>query len=260
MLSVLGTLVVVYFTEIRERRRLRDSFGRFVPPPVVDAVIERADDDQGLPGVRREGTVLFCDLRGFTSVAERLEADRVIELLNRYLEGMSDAILDHGGTVVSYMGDGIMAVFGAPLEQRDHADRALAAAREMAGPRLTAFNDWLRAAGIDARFELGIGINSGAVMSGTVGSRRRLEYTAVGDTTNAAARLEAMTKGTPHAVFVSDATRELLRSPASDLVEVGELAVAGRRAALRVWSLSPDDGGAGVSAGPAESASDTSAS
>ncbi len=224
----LGTLVVAYATDLRERRRLRSEFSRFAPPSVVEALLQRSD---GAPGVRREATVLFADLRGFTAVAERIGAEQVIELLNRYLSGMSDAILDHGGTVVSFMGDGIMAVFGAPVEQPDHADRALAAAREMLGPRLTAFN-----AGSDTAFAMGIGIASGPVMSGTVGSSRRVEYAAVGDTTNTAARLEAATKETGRALHVADSTRAALREPAG-LVEAGELELRGKQGPVRVWTL-----------------------
>ena len=97
-------------------------------------------------GARR--TVLFSDLRGFTSFSEQLEPDQVIEVLNNYLAAMSDEIMAHGGTLVAYMGDGIMAVFGAPIEQADHADRALAAARGMVGPRLQEFNAWMGDAGI----------------------------------------------------------------------------------------------------------------
>ena len=119
---------------------MRDTFARFVPESVVTEVLDRTDGDLRLGGVRRQGTVLFSDLRGFTTFAETLEPDRVIEALNRYLTEMSDAIMDHGGTLVAYMGDGIMAVFGAPLEQDDHADRALAAAREMLDERLVDFN------------------------------------------------------------------------------------------------------------------------
>ena len=120
---------------------------------------------------------------------------------------MSEAILDHGGTLVAYMGDGIMAVFGAPLEQDDHADRALAAAREMLDAPASGFNAWLREEGLHEGFRMGIGLNSGPVMSGNVGSERRLEYTALGDTTNTAARLEGMTKGTPYQLYVADSTR-----------------------------------------------------
>jgi adenylate cyclase len=151
---------------------------------------------------------------------------------------MSDAILDHGGTLTSYMGDGIMAVFGAPVAQPDHADRAVAAASEMVGDRLRGFNDWLAEGGVEHRFQMGVGINSGPVLSGNVGSARRLEYTAVGDTTNTASRLEGMTKGTPHTVFVADSTHRRMRS-ADGLVAVGDLEVRGRDQPIRVWALSP---------------------
>ncbi len=136
-------------------------------------------DGVRLGGVRGEATVMFSDLRGFTSFSETLEPERVIESLNSYLTEMSEAILDHGGTLVAYMGDGIMAVFGAPLKQADHADRALEAAREMLD-RMGGFNDWLREQGLNDGFKMGIGLNSGPVMSGNVGSERRLEYTALG--------------------------------------------------------------------------------
>jgi adenylate cyclase len=200
-------------------------------------VLKQTGDDLRLGGERRDATVLFSDLRGFTAFAETLTPDRVIDVLNRYLEAMSDAILDNGGTLVSYMGDGIMAVFGAPLDQPDHAARAVAAAREMAGERLAGFNAWLAGEGHGGAFEMGIGLNSGPIMSGNVGSRRRLEYTAIGDTTNTAARLETMTKGTPHQVLLSESTRAGLAEDPADLVSVGELEVRGRSSRLVVWAL-----------------------
>jgi adenylate cyclase len=186
--------------------------------------------------VRRVSTVLFSDLRGFTSFSETLQPEQVIEALNRYLSAMSEAILDHGGTLVAYMGDGIMAVFGAPMQQDDHADRALEASREML-ERLKGFNGWLREQGLHDGFKMGIGLNSGPVMSGNVGSERRLEYTALGDTTNTAARLEGMTKGTPHQLYVADTTYRMLTRPTDDLVAVGEAEVRGRKAKVRLWSL-----------------------
>jgi adenylate cyclase len=231
-----GVLALHYLTVAFERERVRDLFARFVPEDVVDDVIDRADGLR-LGGVQREGTVMFSDLRGFTSFAEKMPVDQVIEVLNRYLTEMSDAILDHGGTLVAYMGDGIMAVFGAPVEQGDHADRALAAAREMIGPRLERFNDYLRSEGIGEGFRMGVGLNSGQVMSGNVGSERRLEYTAIGDTTNTAARLEGMTKDTPHMLFVADSTVAAMKSRPEDLVFVDEMAVRGREAKIKLWSL-----------------------
>jgi adenylate cyclase len=163
----------------------------------------------------------------------------VISVLNRYLTAMSDVILDNGGTLVAYMGDGIMAVFGAPIEQPDHADRALKAARQMTGPALAEFNQWMRDQGVGDGFRMGVGLMSGEVMSGNVGSERRLEYTAIGDTTNTAARLEGMTKGTPYMVFIADATVKAAQAPPDDLVSVDRMEVRGRRERVDVWAL-PD--------------------
>jgi adenylate cyclase len=220
---------------------------------VVDQVLEQADEDLRLGGVQREGTVMFSDLRGFTSFAESLPVERVIEVLNIYLGEMSAAILDAGGTLVAYMGDGIMAVFGAPIEQPDHADRALRAAREMLGPRLATFNRYLRSSGLGDGFRMGVGLNSGHVMSGNVGSQRRLEYTAIGDTTNTAARLEAMTKGTPHQLFMSQATVDLLRTRPDDFVHVGEFEVRGRTQKITLWSIEESDASAPADPAPIES-------
>src|SRR4029453_6503697 len=140
-----------------ERGRVRDIFSRFVPEHVVDEVLRRTEDNLRLGGVTVDGTVMFSDLRDFTPFAESLPADIVIEVLNRYVSEMSDAILDNGGTLVAYMGDGIMAVFGAPIEMAGHADCALAAAREMLHLRLPEFNRWLKANGLGDGFRGGIG-------------------------------------------------------------------------------------------------------
>src|SRR4029077_9281539 len=177
---------------------------------IVEQVLARADSDLRLGGERLGANVLFSDLRGFTASAQDMRGEDVIDVLNHYLGEMSDALLGHGGTVVSYMGDGIMAVFGAPIEQDDHADRAFAAAREMLEERLPRFNQWMRERGFGGGYRMGVGLNTGPVMSGNVGHERRLEYTAVGDTTNTSSRIEGMTKGTPFSLFVSESTYELL--------------------------------------------------
>ena len=231
--SATAVLAVLVVHEAVERRRVRDLFSRFVPERVVDEVIDHTDDELRLGGVRRECTVLFSDLRGFTTYSEETPPDRVISVLNDYLSEMSDAIMDGGGTLVSYLGDGIMAVFGAPLDQPDHRDRAVAVAREMLS-RLERFNRE-NSGGHD--FRMGIGINTGYAMCGNVGSERRVEYTAIGDPINTAARLESMTKGSGYDMFIAESTYGGLDAPARDLELVGELEVRGRRSRVRVWGL-----------------------
>ena len=237
VVGAVGTLAVHYLLAAFERQRVRFTFSRFVPEDVVDQVLSEGEGELQLGGVRRESTVLFSDLRGFTSYSEAREPGEVVEVLNVYLGEMTDAIMDHGGTLVSYIGDGIMAVFGAPLEQDDHADRAIAAAQEMLEVRLPSFCRWMQESGHGEGFQMGIGLNSGDVMSGQVGSERRREYTTIGDTTNTASRLEGMTKGTPHSVFISDSTKQARVRPEPELVNVGELEVRGREMPLQVWSL-----------------------
>jgi len=223
--------------EIRERRRTRLAFGRFVPEQVADDAIARQSGDLRVGGSQLVATVMFCDLRGFTQFCESLSPERVIEVLNHYLGEMSDAITEHGGTVADYMGDGIMAVFGAPTPLDDHADRAVAAAAEMSGPRLARFNGWVTAKLGCSAFRMGIGLNSGMVISGNVGSASRVGYAAIGDTTNTASRLEGMTKGSGHQVFVAGSTRSLLTRPAPGLVFVDVFPVRGRRESIEVWAL-----------------------
>jgi len=238
-IATVATIALVGMASAYERERVRELFGRFVPESVVGQVLSQTEGLR-LGGTRMEATLMFSDLRGFTTFSEHREPDVVIEVLNRYLSEMSDAIINHGGTLVSYMGDGIMAVFGAPLAQDDHADRALASAREMLA-RLDRFNARLQAEGHGPGFKMGIGLNTGWVMSGNVGSQRRLEYTAIGDTTNTAARIEDMTKGTPYQLFVADSTYERLSGDQADLVDVGLVEVRGRDRAIRLWGLRPSE-------------------
>ncbi len=238
----LGTAAAVattYTLEVRTRRRLRATFERFVPSQVAEELLPRHGGDAQLASRRVEATVLFCDLRGFTALAEQLEAEQVIAVLNRYLELVSGAIFDHGGTVVSYQGDGVMAVFGAPLEQPDHAQRAFAAARQVLDGALPRFNAWLREQRITvAPLEAGIGINSGPVMAGVIGSGRRLEYTAVGDTTNVAARLQALSRDVSGQLVVAGSTYAQLGPAAEGLALHGEVELRGRREPVTVYALS----------------------
>ncbi|MDX6618168.1 MAG: adenylate cyclase [Gaiellales bacterium] len=220
-----------------ERERLRDVFARFLPAAVVEEVLLRGAGDPRLGGVRLDATAMFCDLRGFTTFAERTPPDRVIDVLNRYLGEMADAVLDAGGTLVGFLGDGLLAVFGAPIPAADHADQALTAVRAMLTVRLPRFNEWAREQGFGAGFRMGVGLDSGSLMSGNVGSERRLEYTAIGDTVNTASRIEQLTKEYPFGALLSDDTRRLLTVPADDLTLIGDVAIRGRAAPTVLWGL-----------------------
>jgi adenylate cyclase len=183
-----------------------------------------------------EVTVLFSDIRGFTTFSEGREPSEVLDILNRYHEEMADAVMENGGTLISFIGDGILAAFGAPIEQSDHADRAFATATEMLDIRLPRVNEWMEEQGVGHEFQIGIGLNSGPVMAGNLGSQRRLEYTTIGDTVNTAARLEGMTKGSGHSLFVADSTRELLSERDGALSYVDSMPVRGRAEEVRVWA------------------------
>lgn len=236
-----GAVALTYAVELRAQRRLRVELERFVAPAVASELLAR---DQPLESRMVVGTVLFCDLRGFTTLSERLGAERTIALLNRYLELVTATVLDRGGTVVSYQGDGVMAVFGAPLPQADHAVRALAAAFALVDDVLPALNRWAAERGLledDRPLGIGVGVNSGELMAGVIGSERRVEYAAIGDVTNVAARLQALgrelTLEPPARIFVSAETRKALdgAKAAERLERHGEVTLKGRREPVAVW-------------------------
>lgn len=241
LLSASAVLVLQGMRVAFERERVYELFSRFVPDSVVKQVVADAGGAR-LGGVTRDTTVMFTDLRGFTSFSSRHEPQLVIEVINIYLGEMSEAILSAGGTLVSYMGDGIFAIFGAPIEIPDHADRALAAALEMVLERLPRFNQRLREMGLEADFRMGVGLNSGPVISGNVGSERRLEYTAIGDTANLGARIEAATKDTPYMLLFADSTRGLLSDPPHGITFVTELELRGAGRAMRLWTVAGTEG------------------
>jgi adenylate cyclase len=219
-----------------ERERVRDVFSRFLPEHVVDDVLARTDGDMRLAGSRNVGTVMFTDIRGFTSFSENAGAQLVLQVLNEYFDEMIDAIFGWGGTLVGYRGDGLLAAFGAPIGCDDHADRALGASREMLDVRLPRFNAWLGSRGLDV-FGIGIGLNSGPFMSGNVGSARRVEYTVHGDTVNTASRIEGLTKSARCPVLAAESTRDALLRPPDDLAFVGEFDVRGRQSRIRLWTI-----------------------
>jgi adenylate cyclase len=237
-LSTTGALGVHIVLTAFEREQVRSIFSRFVPATVVKEVLARTDSDLRLASEEVEGTVMFTDLRGFTSASEHLPAPQVFERINRLLEEIAGAVLAHGGTLVSYTGDGVMAVFGAPIEQPDHAQRAFAAATDMLENCLPRWNTWLRERGFHQGFEMGVGLNSGPFMTGNIGSAQRLAYTAIGDTINTCSRIEALTKETPYTLHVAESTYELLKpEDATKLTYIAEMSIRGRTTKLKLWGM-----------------------
>ena len=240
----LATVAVVGLTATAsrlERERARALFARFVPGNVVDEVLLQAGDDLRLGGVELDGTALFVDLRGFTPFVESHGPEDVLRVLNQYLETSSKAIHEHGGTVVSFQGDGVMGVFGAPLAQADHADRALDCARSLVTEGLPRFNRWLEIEGFDQRFAIGVGLASGTLRSGNVGSTDRVEYAAIGDATNTAARLQALTREAGLTALVAASVVERLSKSAADLVNAGERVVRGKRGAVSAFTFATEE-------------------
>ena len=216
---------------LREREAIRETFGRYVSPEVRDEILAGR---VGGAGVQREVTILFADLRDFTPWVESTAPAEVVADLNAYFTEMDAAIRAHGGLVLQFIGDEIEAVFGAPIEDAGHADAAVAAAREM-GQRLDAWNATRRADG-KAELRHGIGIHTGTVIAGKIGSSERMSYALVGDTVNVASRIQALNKEFGTQMLVSDATRARLAS-AEGLQALPAVRVKGRSAEVSVFAL-----------------------
>jgi class 3 adenylate cyclase len=183
-------------------------------------------------------TVLFSDIRGFTSISEKLEPEQVAEMLREYLSEMTEIVFKHGGTVDKYMGDCIMALYNVPLEDPDHVANALRTALALQEQTLAVSARW--EARLGAVIRTGVGINTGEAVVGTMGSQQRLEYTAVGDAINLGSRLESLTKEHGVAIVISEFTQQRLRGEFLTR-ELGQVTVRGRIQPVKVYGVLPND-------------------
>jgi adenylate cyclase len=234
LLTVLGWRVT---GEERERTKIRSMFGRYVSEQVVEALLESGERPE-LGGQMQEITVLFSDIRNFTTISERLSARELIELLNTYFERACEPILAQNGSIDKFIGDAIMIEFGSPLPIKDHALRAITAAVALTKVA-DEFAVWIRQRFPDRDlpdFAIGIGLHSGEAVVGNVGSPNRMEFTAIGDTVNLASRLEDMTKTLGCTILASQATIE--RAGTAVICGYCEtIAVQGRKAAIQVYEV-----------------------
>jgi adenylate cyclase len=236
LLTYMGTLGMKLTGEERERARLRKIFSRYVD----DEVVERLLASGKLPDLGGEVfqvTVLFADIRNFTTISEKLGPRQVVEMLNKYLGQACDCILAQGGTVDKFIGDAVMAVFGAPVSYPDHARRALQAALTMA-EKAKELRTWMKQhyGGLDLpEFNIGIGLHTGEAIVGNIGSPKRLEFTAIGDTVNAASRLESLTKELGWGIVAGKSTIEAAPGVITGGKEIRQ--VKGRKEAIEVFEV-----------------------
>lgn len=233
--QTLGALLV--FDDLTESKRVRDTLSRYLPGPVAEQVL--ADADNRLGGADLRATVLFSDIRDFTTISEQIGARATVTMLNEYFSSMVEAISERGGILDKYIGDAIMAVFGVPYPGEDDADRALGAAMEMLS-RLKELNRLRQQRG-QPPLGMGIGLSTGELIAGNIGAPRRMDYTVIGDTVNLAARLESATKTYGATLLISEQTRAALRQP-PPMRELDCLRVKGKTQAVRIHQVfGPDE-------------------
>ena len=228
-----ATMAENFVREQREKRRL----SRFFSPDVLRAVV-RGRESASLGSSRRLVTVLFSDLRGFTSISEKLQPEQVTEMLREYLTEMTRIVFKHGGTVDKYIGDCVMALYNVPFEDPEHAVKAVRTGLEFQERTLAAAARWEAKYGVVIRN--GVGINTGEAIVGTLGSEQRLEYTAIGDTVNLAARLESITKDYGASIIISESTYEHVKAlfPTRAL---GAVTVKGKTRPVEIYAVLPSD-------------------
>jgi adenylate cyclase len=222
-----------YFVEGRQKREIKRLFGRYVSKDVIDELLANPAL-AALGGQRRTMTVLFSDIRGFTTAAERATPEAVVAQLNEYFEAMVEVLFRHRGTLDKFVGDMVMGLFGAPLDDADHADHAVAAAVEMI-ETLERLNARWRREGRPV-LDIGIGINTGEMIAGNVGAEAIMSYTVIGDAVNLGARLESLNKELGTRILISEATRVRLRQPVATRPK-GAVTVKGKTEAVLVHEV-----------------------
>jgi len=218
--------------ELSERERVKAAFARYVSKQVMNSILD-SNADIRLSGDRRRISVLFCDIRGFTSISENLPPEKVVQLLNEYFESMVEVVFRNKGTLDKFIGDGMMVIFGAPDDDPYQEENALKAAVEMQAELRKLADKW-RPEGLNLR--IGIGINSGPAIVGNIGSSQRMEYTAIGDTVNLASRLESATKELGVGILLSEYTHNAVRGTFR-FKNMGAVKVRGRNEPVITYSI-----------------------
>jgi adenylate cyclase len=233
-LTWLGTAIYGVVTEGRDKRRIRQMFSQYVSPAILNELMDKhVGELKPGAGQSTHATVLFSDVRGFTSISERIDAEKVVDMLNIHFDAMTDVIFKYHGTLDKFIGDALMAFWGAPIKRPDHATQAVTAAVEMTR-RLSDVNKALLSRDYPA-IQIGIGINTGNVVLGNLGSVKKLDYTVIGDNVNLASRLEGLTSKYAQPVVISESTYVELDADIPCAV-VDRVRVKGKEAPLTIYT------------------------
>lgn len=228
------------FTEAAEKRRVSKLFTQYVNKDVLNEVLHNYKDYlKSSAGQKVEITVLFSDIRGFTTISETTPPEKIVEMLNIHFSHMADIILKHNGTIDKYIGDAIMAFWGAPVKDASHAENAVKAAIEMI-QELEFVNRELREKGLNINLRIGVGINTGEATIGEIGSEKKKNYTIVGDTVNLASRLESITKEYNSPIVLSEYTYERIKNTI-ECSALGNVKVKGREQPVTIYKPVVDD-------------------
>ena len=223
---------------LAEKEFMRDTFGKIVDPEVRDYLMSGSGKESlgaALGGETREVTVLFCDIRSFTAMSEKMEASEVVQLLNKYFTALGKCIAAHHGIINKYIGDAIMAIFGAPVKSENSARDAFLAALDMRKALVEVNEDFKKEGFPEVHF--GIGIHTGPVFAGTIGAENRMEYTVIGDTVNTASRLESLCKTYTKDLILSEASAEKLGKEDSKLSFVADAEIRGKSQPMKLYTL-----------------------
>lgn len=229
-MGVLGDSFNAMSKSLKEKELIRDTFGKVVAPQVRDYLLS---GNLALGGEMVDATIMFCDIRGFTSLSEKMLPEKVVALLNEYFTGLEKCVASHGGVVNKYIGDAVMAIFGAPIPTKTHANDAFLAALDMK-QELILMNRNFSQKGFP-QIQFGIGLHSGPVLAGNIGAASRMEYTVIGDTVNTASRIEGLCKLYQKDLLLSQSVFDLLPQK-ENLLFVDEAGIRGKKEKVRLYS------------------------
>lgn len=233
MTIYLGITVYRYVTEEREKKKIRGAFQYYLTASVINEILKDPSKLK-LGGDKKQLSVMFSDIRGFTGISEKLTPEELVRLLNEYLTAMTDVVFKYDGLLDKYIGDAIMAVFGAPLDQPDHALRACRTALEMMSELKRLREKWAAEGRPDVN--IGVGVNTGDMVVGNMGSEMRFDYTVIGDSVNLASRLEGTNKEYGTNIIISEFTYESIRNELF-CRELDAVRVKGKKLPVRIYEL-----------------------